>query len=155
MRQALIDQKGWKSGELPCEKTIGNILNRLGFRLRRVQKAKPVKKVRETDAIFENVHRENMASDEREDSLRISIDTKDKVKVGDLSRGGQSRGTKATKANDHDMEYKEKLVPFGILDVLGNLLTIIFGTSRETSDFIADCLQQWWDENHTQYAHIR
>ena len=155
MRQALIDQKGWKSEELPCEKTIGNILNRLGFRLRRVQKAKPVKKVRETDAIFENVHRENKASDEREDSLRISIDTKDKVKVGDLSRGGQSRGTEATKANDHDMEYKEKLVPFGILDVLGNLLTIIFGTSRETSDFIADCLQQWWDENHTQYAHIR
>ena len=155
MRQALIDQKGWKSEELPCEKTIGNILNRLGFRLRRVQKAKPVKKVRQTDAIFENVHRENKASDEREDSLRISIDTKDKVKVGDLSRGGQSRGTKATKANDHDMEYKEKLVPFGILDVLGNLLTIIFGTSRETSDFIADCLQQWWDENHTQYAHIR
>jgi len=155
MRQALIDQKGWKSEELPCEKTIGNILNRLGFRLRRVQKAKPVKKVRETDAIFENVHRENKASDEREDSLRISIDTKDKVKVGDLSRGGQSRGTKATKANDHDMEYKEKLVPFGILDVLGNLLTIIFGTSRETSDFIADCLQQWWDESHTQYAHIR
>lgn len=88
MRQALIDEKGWKDEELPCEKTIGNILNRLGYRLRRVQKARPVKKVRETDAIFENVQRENEASDEREDSLRISIDTKDKVKVGDLSRGG-------------------------------------------------------------------
>lgn len=155
MRQALIDQKGWKSEELPCEKTIGNILNRLGYRLRRVQKAKPVKKVRETDAIFENVQRENQASDERKDSLRISIDTKDKVKVGDLSRGGQSRGAEATKANDHDMQYKEKLVPFGILDVLGCLLSIIFGTSRETSDFIADCLQQWWDANTSQYAHIR
>ena len=59
MRQALIDQKGWKSEELPCEKTIGNISGRLGYRLRRVQKAKPVKKVRETDAIFENVAREN------------------------------------------------------------------------------------------------
>jgi len=155
MRQALIDQKGWKSEELPCEKTIGNILNRLGYRLRRVQKAKPVKKVRETDAIFENVQRENQASDERKDSLRISIDTKDKVKVGDLSRGGQSRGAEATKANDHDMQYKEKLVPFGILDVLGCLLSIIFGTSRETSDFIADCLQQWWNANASQYAHIR
>ena len=74
MRQALIDQKSWKSEELPCEKTIGNILNRLGYRLRRVQKAKPVKKVRETDAIFENGQRENQASDERKDSLRISID---------------------------------------------------------------------------------
>lgn len=155
MRQALIEQKGWKSEDLPCEKTIGNILNRLGFRLRRVQKAKPVKKVRETDAIFENVRRENRASDEREDSLRISVDTKDKVKVGDLSRGGRSRGAEATKAKDHDMEYEEKLVPFGILDVLGNVLWIIFGTSRETSDFIADCLQQWWDANQSQYAHVK
>jgi hypothetical protein len=39
--------------------------------------------------------------------------------------------------------------------VLGGLLTIIFGTSRETSDFIADCLQQWWDANGERYAHIR
>jgi len=155
MRKALIEQKGWKSEELPCEKTIGNILNRLGFRLRRVQKARPVRKVRQTDAIFENVQRENQASDERDDSLRISVDTKDKVKVGDLSRGGQSRGAEATKANDHDMEYEEKLVPFGILDVLGNMFWIIFGTSRETSDFIADCLQQWWDANQSQYGHIR
>jgi hypothetical protein len=155
MRRALIDQKGWKSEDLPCEKTLGNILNRLGFRLRRVQKAKPVKKVRDTDAIFENVQRENQACDECGDSLRISIDTKAKVKVGDLSRGGQSRGAEATKANDHDMQYEEKLVPFGILDVLGDWLTIVFGTSRETSDFIADCLQQWWDANQAQYAHIR
>ena len=129
MRQALIDQKGWKSDDLPCEKTIGNILNRLDFRLRRVQKAKPVRKVRDTDAIFDNVQRENEASDQREDSLRISLDTKDKVKVGELSRGGQSRGTEAVKANDHDMEYEKKMVPLGILDVLGNLLTMIFGTS--------------------------
>jgi len=155
MRQALIDQKGWKSDDLPCEKNIGNILNRLDFRLRRVQKAKPVRKVRDTDAIFDNVQRENEASDQREDSLRISLDTKDKVKVGELSRGGQSRGTEAVKANDHDMEYEKKMVPLGILDVLGNLLTMIFGTSRETSDFIADCLQQWWDTNQTRYAHIR
>lgn len=46
-------------------------------------------------------------------------------------------------------------MPFGILDVLSGLLTIIFGTSRETSDFIADCLQQWWDENRERCAHIR
>jgi len=155
MRQALMDQKGWTTEDLPCEKTIGNILNRLGYRLRRVQKAKPVKKVRQTDAIFEHVDRENQASDVREDSLRISIDTKAKLKVGDVSRGGRSRGVEATQAEDHDMDVKEKLVPYGILDVVGGLLTIILGTSRETSDFIADCLQQWWDTNNDRYAHIR
>lgn len=155
MRQALIDRKGWQDQELPCENTIGTILNRLGYRLRGVLKAKPVKRVRETDAIFDNVRRENQASDAREDSLRLSIDTKAKVNVGEFSRGGEARGQEATKALDHDMRPEQKLVPFGILEVLSGLLTIIFGTSRETSDFIADCLQQWWDSNKERYGHIR
>jgi transposase len=155
MRKALIEQKGWADEELPHENTIGEILNRLGFKLRRVQKARPLKKVRQTDAIFENVQRENEASDARADSLRISIDTKAKVDLGEFSRGGVSRGAEATKALDHDLLVKKKLVPFGILDVLGGLLTIVFGTSLETSDFIADCLQQWWKANGGQYSHIR
>ncbi len=107
MRQALVDKKGCKHSELPCEKTIGNILNRLGYRLRRVQKAKPQKRVRQTDAIFDNVRRENEASDARADSLRISIDSKAKVNLGDFSRGGKSRGKKAKKASDHDMQAKK------------------------------------------------
>jgi Rhodopirellula transposase DDE domain len=140
---------------LPCKNTIGNILNRLGYRLRRVQKAKPVKRVRATEAIFANVHRENQASDARDDSLRISMDTKAKLNIGAFSRGGKSRGSEAIQAWDHDMRPKDKLVPCGILEVLGGLLTIIFGTSRETSDLLADCLQQWWNLNKDQYRHVR
>ena len=155
MRQALIDQKGWADENLPCEKTIGNILNRLGYRLRRVQKAKPLKKVRATDAIFANVHAENQASDARPDSLRISIDTKAKVKVGEFSRGGEARGVAAPKAQDHDMGPEAQLAPFGILEVLAGWLTIVMGTSCVTSDFIADCLQQWWDRAKERHGHIR
>jgi len=155
LRQALIDKKGWQDQELPCENTIGNILNRLGYRLRGVLKAKPIKRVRATDAIFTKVQQENQAADESEDSLRISIDTKAKLNVGEFSRGGQARGQKATEALDHDLRPREKLVPFGILEVLNGLLTIIFGTSRETSDFIVDCLQQWWDSSKERYGHIR
>lgn len=87
--------------------------------------------------------------------MRISIDTKAKLNVGEFSRGGESRGQEPVKALDHDMAPKGKLVPFGILDVLGGWWTIIFGTSKETSDFIADCLQQWWDANQGRYCHIR
>jgi hypothetical protein len=95
MRQALLDQKNWSDEKLPCENTIGVIMNRLGYRLRRVQKARPLKRIRETDAIFDNVRRENEASDKREDSLRISIDAKAKVDLGDFSRRGKSRGKKS------------------------------------------------------------
>jgi hypothetical protein len=107
MRQALIERKGWTDEELPHASTIGEILNRLGYKLRRVQKAKPLKKVRQTAAIFANVERENRASDAREDSLRISIDTKAQLDLGEFSRGGVSRGATATQALDHDTQSKK------------------------------------------------
>jgi len=88
-------------------------LNRLGFRLRRVQKANPQKSFRNR-CIFDNLDKINTASDRREDSLRISIDTKAKVDLCDSSRGGTSRCRKAVKADDHDMGLKDKLAPFGI-----------------------------------------
>jgi hypothetical protein len=34
---------------------MAEALNRMGFRLRKVLKAKPEKKIKETDAIFDNV----------------------------------------------------------------------------------------------------
>lgn len=52
------------------------------------------------------------------------------------------------------MGIKPKLVPFGILDVMSGLLTIMFGTSFETSDFIVDCLEKWWDDKKNIYSHI-
>lgn len=155
MRKALIADKGWIDKDLPSVRTISNILNRLGYRLRRVQKSKPIKKIDETDDIFDNLAKVNSESDNREDSLRISIDTKAKVDLCDSSRGGTSRCKKAVQADDHDMGVKPKLSPFGILDVMTGLLTIIFGVSFETSDFIADCLEQWWNTNKDRYGHIK
>ncbi len=73
---------------------------------------KPIKKVKETDAIFNHLAEINQESDDREDSLRISIDSKAKVDLCDSSRGGTSRCKKAVQANDHDMGIKSKLVPF-------------------------------------------
>lgn len=155
MRMALVTEKGWQDKDLPCEKTIGAILNRLDYCLRRVQKAKPLKKIPETDAIFDNVIKINKASDLREDSLRISIDTKAKVDLCDSSRGGTSRCKKAVQASDHDMGLKDKLAPFGILNVMTGLLTILLGVSFETSDFIVDCLEHGWNNNKEQYRHIK
>ena len=155
MRIALVTEKGWTDKDLPCEKTIGAILNRLGYCLRRVQKTKPLKKIPETDAIFDKLNKINKESDLREDSLRISIDTKAKVDLCDSSRGGTSRCKKAVQASDHDMGLKDKLAPFGILNLMTGLLTIMFGVSFETSDFIVDCLERWWDENKEQNSHIK
>jgi hypothetical protein len=155
MRQALIDQKGWTDEELPHVNTIGVILNRLGYKLRRVQKTKPLKKIPQTDAIFDNVRAENQAADDSPDIVRISIDAKAKVDVGDFSRDGECRAAEAPHAVDHDTQPKQKLVPYGILNVTAGLLSIFIGTSNETSDFIVDCLEQWWEANKTAHSTAR
>jgi hypothetical protein len=52
------------------------------------------------------------------------------VNVGEFSRKGESRGAKAQQALDHDMNPEKKMVPFGILDVLAGLATIILQNSQ-------------------------
>ena len=75
------------------------------------------------------------------------MDSKAKVKIGNLSRGGKGRTLKAQEADDHDHEYEAILVPFGILNTQSDQLSIYLGQSAETSDFIVDCLEAWWTEN--------
>ena len=105
--------------------------------------------------IFENVSEINKEADSREESLRISIDTKATVLVGDYSRGGSSRGKEAVKALDHDMQPKEKLIPVGILNMKSGELSVTFGSSNKTSDLIVDSLEEWWERNHDENRHIK
>jgi Rhodopirellula transposase. len=64
-----------------------------------------------TDQIFKNVHEVNAEADSDPKTVRISVDTKATVHVGDYSRNGKSRGLEPVKALDHEMMPKEKLVP--------------------------------------------
>src|SRR5271165_3239796 len=74
-----------------------------------VQKTKPLKKIAQTDAIFENVRQENQVADDSPEVVRISMDAKAKVDVGDFSRDGESRAAEAPRALDHDTQAKTKL----------------------------------------------
>src|SRR6266851_9703525 len=47
--------QGVAEAHLPSPSTMAEVLNRLGYRLRKVLKAKPQKKIKETDAIFDNI----------------------------------------------------------------------------------------------------
>jgi hypothetical protein len=57
--QALREQ-GYSADQLPWPSTMAEILNRMGFRLRKVVKAKPQKKIPETDAIFDNIKKKTL-----------------------------------------------------------------------------------------------
>jgi Rhodopirellula transposase DDE domain len=73
---------------------------------------------------------------------RLSIDCNATVAIGDVSRGGLTRGDH--RACDHDLGLHEKYIPCGIVDEDSARLRITFGSSFKTSDFIVDALEAWW-----------
>jgi Rhodopirellula transposase DDE domain len=73
---------------------------------------------------------------------RWSSDCKATVKIGPFSRGGVTRGD--NQADDHDLGCKEKYLPCGIVDEDSAELTITFGSSYKTSDFIVDTMAAKW-----------
>jgi len=89
VRAALIE-KGYAPQELPAERTMRDILNRMNYRLKRLQKGKPLKKTEQTDAIFVNVQAVREEVSGQPGTLEISMDTKAKVALGDYVRGGKN-----------------------------------------------------------------
>ncbi|MCU7880950.1 MAG: hypothetical protein KZQ66_07850 [Candidatus Thiodiazotropha sp. (ex Lucinoma aequizonata)] len=79
MRLRLITQRGYSDIELPCARTLQNKLNELGCQLHKVRKCRLLKKIQETDMIFEEVHQVNSEADQNGSILRISLDSKAKA----------------------------------------------------------------------------
>jgi hypothetical protein len=77
----------------------------------------------------------------------LSLDCKATVKLGAFSRGGETRGE--YKASDHDFGGTEHYIPCGILDEDTAQLSVTFGSSAKTSDFLVDTLTAWWQRLST------
>ena len=117
------------------------------------------KKIPETDAIFDNVQTSRERALKEPNTLRISLDTKAKVKVCEFSRGGSARTVKPIRALDHDIRPDGLMVPFGILELNRGTHEIhqpwvAFGHSKETSDFMADAIVMWWAERRLTHAGV-
>ena len=126
---------------LPTNQTLNTLVNNLGYKLKRVQKSKPLKKIAETDAIFENLKKVHNRLAEDDSVVRLSIDAKDRVKIGIFFRGGKTRV--GTEAADYDFCDKS-VTPFGIMDVKEGTVDISITPSKVTSDFIVDRIEEYW-----------
>jgi len=144
VREQLKKQYGYADGELPTNRTLNTIVNKMGYTVKTVQKTKPIKKIPETDMIFYNLERIHEKAEEDDAIIRLSIDTKDKVKVGKFSRGGESRVE--VEAYDHDFGDKYA-VPFGIRNVKEKTTEISISESKITADFIVDRIEEYWVAN--------
>ena len=90
VRAALVE-KGYSGSQLPSERTLRDILNRMKYRLKRIQKGKPLKKNELTSPIFDNVKAARDAASEDATILEISVDTKTKVRLGEYVLGGKNQ----------------------------------------------------------------
>jgi len=142
VRKQLIKQKGYNDEELPCEDTIRTKLNELGYHPKKVKKSQPLKKIPETDAIFEQLKQVNAQTDADETALRLSVDAKGTVLLALLSRGGFSR--LEVKALDHDFRPDKKVTPVGVFLPQYNELYIFLVTGSVTSDALVDCIDAVW-----------
>jgi hypothetical protein len=113
----------------------------------------PPKTVKETDAIFANVQAVHQQAQAEPQSLRLSLDSKATVLIGPFSRGGQSRT--GTQAVDHDFKAEGTLTPFGLFCPQTSASTLFFTDSKVSSDFMADCLEQWLQEQGEALKEVR
>ena len=141
IRKQLIIQKKYTDNELPTTQTINTKLNLLGYSLSKVRKLSPKKKIKETDEIFDKINEVREENIGKDNVVTISIDAKDKVKIGCFSRGGYSRIK--TKALDHDFG-DNYITPFFILDLNTDKVELTFTKSKVTADFIVDTIELYW-----------
>ena len=140
VRKQLIEQKGYRDEALPCADTIRTKLNELGYHPKKVKKSQPLKKIPETDAIFDQLKQVNAEADET--ALRMSVDAKGTVLLALLSRGGFNR--LEVKALDHDFRPDDKVTPVGVFLPQYNELYLFLFTGPVTSDALVDCIRDVW-----------
>jgi len=90
VRELLRTAEGYAADDVPGERTMRDILNRLGYRPTRIRKAEPLRKTASTDAIFADVAAVRGAARGDPEAPEISMDTKAKVSEGEYARGGKN-----------------------------------------------------------------
>ena len=124
--------------------SLANLLNKMNYNLKEIKRCKPLKKIEQTDAIFENVKKKKEEALNSLTTALISIDTKDKVLIGPYSRRGKSRVE--IEACDHELTNR-CLIPFGILDLKNNQTYFYNFLNKPTSEAIIDCIEDYIKQN--------
>jgi transposase len=122
-------------------------------------KRKPLKKKAGGGHVNRNAQFERIAElrklYESEDNPVISVDTKKKELIGNLSRNGKIYTTETIEVYDHDFPSLAEgvAVPHTIYDTVQNKAYVTIGTSRDTSEFACDSIRQWWN-NHGKLIYL-
>jgi hypothetical protein len=127
--------------------TVHRLLGKLGFTLRANQKRRGRSQEPGRDEQFEYIasQRKRISGS---GSPGISVDTKQKVSVGEFVRPGKTWCKTAAEVNGYDFtslaEYRA--VPYGIYDLKKNEGYVAVGTSNNTPAFAVRAIARWWEQ---------
>lgn len=113
-------------------------------------KRKPAKNIAAGSHVNRNAQFERIAelraSYEAAGNPVVSVDTKKKELIGNLSRNGKIYTTETIEVYDHDFPSLAEgvAIPHTVYDTVQNKAYVTIGTSRDTSEFACDSIRQWW-----------
>jgi len=131
--------------------TVRKLLKKLGLGQRKVRKKKSMGAHPDRNAQFENIAKLKKEYLADGDPV-ISIDSKQKEKIGNFAREGHTFTEEGVDVNDHDFPGAGgKVTPHGILDLARNEGHINLNASSDTSDFCCDSIAYWWEQYGRRY----
>lgn len=127
--------------------TIRGLLGELGYSLQGNRKTREGKQHPDRDAQFEHINARVKARKRRGEPA-LSVDTKKKEKLGNMSNGGREYEPKGrpreTETHDFLDKQKGKAVPYGVYDIHRNEAVVSVGVSHDTAEFAVAAIRLWW-----------
>jgi hypothetical protein len=126
--------------------TVHRLLWKLGFTLRANQKRRGGSRHPGRDEQFEYIASQRKRFGESGLPV-VSVDTKQKVSIGDFLRPGKAWCRTAAEVNEYDFISLAdcRAVPYGIYDLFRNKGHVTVGTSNDTPAFAVGAIAGWWE----------
>jgi len=144
-------------GTPASRRTIRRLLKKFNVGRRKAKKNKAMGHHPDRNAQFENITRLRQEHVATGDPI-ISIDTKNKEKLGNYYRPGHTFTAQTVETFDHDFDTAKqgKIIPHGIYDVTTGQAFIHLNTSHDTSELCCDSIFLWWEKHGRQtYPHAK
>ena len=142
LRNELIEKYEYTDESCPCRSTLLRILTELGYKIQKVEKTIVLDRVPETDAIFENINETKQFISKSSDNVAvISIDDKNRKKIGNISDNGYSWLKR--KALDHDTNFDCSMALFGVLDLKTDETFVYCNKGSSTAEFKVNCIEDY------------
>ena len=140
-----------KQGHRACPNTVGRLLRKQHFSLKSNRKGQTGPSHPDRNLQFEHIQFQRDAFAARGLPV-VRVDAKKKELVGNFKNPGVAWRQKPEAVNTYDFIHDAqcRATPYAVYDTRRNRGTVAVGTSADTAQFAADCLDHWWRKEGRQ-----